>query len=335
MKFPRIDFTYFLYIGAIAAVLSCMMLLTCESCNDFYGSGNVRDAKGDKVSSDTTSFNTDSILSDSISEQKDSLDEDNADSEASADSSNVDGNNGLTEEQIFIKEHFVEVKSVIPDVILDIRYNSSHNFVGRKINGYEESVALLTKEAAEALKEAADDFRSKGYRIKIFDAYRPSQAVSHFRSWISNLGDTLTKDEFYPEKDKSVLFKEGFLSSTSRHCHGSTIDLTLCTSGGSEVDMGGNFDLFSERSHSDYTETLTSTQISNRSLLRHIMEKHGFVVAKTEWWHFRLSDEPFPDKSFSFKVASLSRLVGDTEASPAIASTKTKNRRPAKKHRRR
>jgi len=322
MKFPRIDFTYFLYLGAVASVLGCMMLLTCESCNDHPVGNARREGPRVAVTQDTTHLTPDSALTDSSNTDSEEMNQEEV--QEASDSSNVeDANKGLTEEQVFIKEHFVEVKSVIPDVILDIRYNSSHNFVGRRINGYKESVALLTKEAAEALKAAADDFRSRGYRIKIFDAYRPSQAVSHFRSWVGNLSDTLAKEEFYPEKDKSVLFKEGFLSSNSRHCHGSTVDITLCTSGGSELDMGGDFDLFSERSHADYTETLTGSQISHRSLLRSVMSRHGFVGARTEWWHYSLSNEPFPDKSFNFNVASLSQLIGEPSSSTPSKSPRT------------
>ena len=208
---------------------------------------------------------------------------------------------------LFISSNFVEVRSLIPDLIEEIRYNSDYNFVGRKIDGYMENVALLTHVACDSLVKVADELRAQGYRLKIYDAYRPQRAVEHFRSWVMN-GDIKMKADFYPDKSKSVLFKEGYISSHSKHCRGSTIDMTLCDNDGNDLDMGGSFDLFSETSHSDYVETLSDAQITNRSLLRDAMERHGFVIATTEWWHFSLKDEPFVDRSFDFPVASMQTL---------------------------
>lgn len=317
MKNHKDFLTYILYFFSLLGVLSCMMLLTCESCNEYTEpqidthSINHPTLK-DTLSAEADSSKTDSTLVDTVST-------DIVVEETPVDSTSLEElSTAMTEEQQFIYDHFVEVKSVIPDVIEDIRYNTSHNFVGRRISGYEESVALLTKEASEALKIVADELRPKGYRIKIFDAYRPQSAVNHFRSWVGNLSDTIAKAEFYPDKDKSVLFEEGYISSRSRHCNGSTIDMTICTKDGRELDMGGSFDLFSERSSPSHTESLTTTQIANRSILRSVMESHGFVSATTEWWHFRLNKEPFPDRSFNFNVASISKLTGLSQADKAV-----------------
>lgn len=84
------------------------------------------------------------------------------------------------------RSDFVVVADVIPDALQEIRYYSAYNFVGNRIDGYEEPVALLTKEAAEALKNAADDFRKAGYVLKIYDAYRPQRAVDHFMRWAAD-----------------------------------------------------------------------------------------------------------------------------------------------------
>ena len=208
----------------------------------------------------------------------------------------------------FAMRHFVEVKKVIPDLIEEIRYQTDHNFVGKPIEGYVDPVALLTKEAADALKEVADELRAKGYRLKIYDAYRPDDAVQHFRRWVGDMEDQKMKEEFYPDTDKRILFKEGYISSRSKHCHGSTVDITLCDKEGEEIDMGGHFDYFSTTSHSDHTETLTSKQLANRQLLRETMEKHGFVIAKSEWWHFALQEEPYPDISFNFPVMTFENM---------------------------
>lgn len=213
----------------------------------------------------------------------------------------------------FAMRHFVEVKKVIPDLIEEIRYQTDHNFVGKPIDGYIDPVALLTKEAADALKKVADELRAKGYRLKIYDAYRPDDAVQHFRRWVGNMDDQVMKEEFYPDIDKRILFKEGYISSRSKHCHGSTVDMTLCDKEGEEIDMGGYFDYFSPTSHSDHTESLTSNQLANRQLLRETMERHGFVIAKSEWWHFAFKDEPYPDFSFNFPVMKFENMKKELE----------------------
>ena len=84
---------------------------------------------------------------------------------------------------------FVLLSEAVPDAILEIRYYSTYNFVGDRIDGYEEPCALLTKEAASALKEVSDELVAKGYRLKIYDAYRPQKAVTHFMNWAKNVND--------------------------------------------------------------------------------------------------------------------------------------------------
>lgn len=198
---------------------------------------------------------------------------------------------------------FVLVTDVIPDAILEIRYHSTYNFIGDRIDGYEEPVALLTREAAEALKAVSDDLSEQGYRIKIFDAYRPQMAVDHFVRWAKDSDDTRMKAYFYPDVPKGELFSRGYIASRSGHSRGSTVDLTLFDmSAGREVDMGGSFDFFGERSHGDYSG-LTEEQAANRKLLRDTMTAHGFRALSTEWWHFTLNQEPYTDLYFTFPVS--------------------------------
>lgn len=200
---------------------------------------------------------------------------------------------------------FVQLAEAVPDAILEIRYYSTYNFVGERVDGYEEPLALLTKEAAEALKQVSDYVMEQGYRLKIFDAYRPQKAVDHFVRWAEDLEDTRMKPYFYPEKDKSVLFSEGYIDARSGHSRGSTIDLTLFDmTTGKEVDMGGTFDYFGELSHPDHTENLTQEQYQNRMILREAMLRFGFRPLSTEWWHFTLDTEPFTDTYFEFPVNS-------------------------------
>ena len=98
---------------------------------------------------------------------------------------------------------FVLLSEAVPDAILEIRYYSTYNFVGDRIDGYEEPLAFLTKEAAEALKEVSDELVEEGYRLKIYDAYRPQMAVTNFMNWALDPDDTRMKEYFYPELDSS------------------------------------------------------------------------------------------------------------------------------------
>lgn len=202
---------------------------------------------------------------------------------------------------------FVSITDVVPDAILEIRYYSSYNFVGERITGYEQPVALLTKQAAEALRAVSDTLVPQGYRLKIYDAYRPQTAVDHFKSWAQDLDDTRMKPYFYPDQDKTQLFAKGYISARSGHSRGSTVDLTLFDmKTGKDVDMGGSFDYFGSRSHVDYTGDLTEAQLANRRLLRDAMQAQGFRGIRTEWWHFTLQNEPYPDTYFTFPVKQVS-----------------------------
>ena len=197
---------------------------------------------------------------------------------------------------------FVVLADVVPDIIQEIRYHSTYNFVGTRVDGYEQPVALATRPAAEALKKVSDELKAQGYRLKIYDTYRPQRAVNHFIRWAENLSDTLMKSQFYPELDKSVLFDQGYICARSGHSRGSTIDLTLFDMRtGQEVDMGGNFDYFGQLSHPDY-DGVTPEQMANRMLLREAMLRHGFNPLTEEWWHFTLKDEPYPDTYFDFPI---------------------------------
>ena len=199
---------------------------------------------------------------------------------------------------------FVAVTDVVPDVILEIRYFSTFNFIGDRIDGYNEPTALLTKEAASALKVASDDVISRGYRLKIYDAYRPQQAVNHFVKWAKDVPDKRMKKVFYPDIPKEKLFDLGFIAKRSGHSRGSTVDLTLFDMSEScDVDMGGYFDFFGDISHYDYP-ALTDAQRANRVLLREIMVRSGFVPYENEWWHFTLADEPYQDRYFKFPVCT-------------------------------
>ena len=200
------------------------------------------------------------------------------------------------------REHFVSLTEAVPDAILEIRYFGTYNFVGERIDGYLAPTALMTKEAADSLNAVSDDVMQLGYRLKIYDAYRPQCAVDHFVRWAADVADTTMRRYFYPDVDKSRLFELEYIMEKSGHTRGSTVDLTLFDmSTGKEVDMGGPFDWFGEESHPDYTG-ITEEQFANRMILREAMLRHGFKPLDSEWWHFTLREEPFPDTYFTFPV---------------------------------
>ena len=200
---------------------------------------------------------------------------------------------------------FVLVGEAVPDALLDIRYYTTYNFLGERVDGYEEPVALLTKEAAAALRLVSDDLRAGGLRLVVYDAYRPQRAVDHFVRWAEDIAADAMKPVFYPEVDKRDLFDRGFIARRSGHSRGSTVDLTLLDERtGRLLDMGGPFDFFGELSHPGHTAGLTQEQIDNRMLLRGAMLARGFRPLSTEWWHFTLEGEPYPDTYFDFPVRS-------------------------------
>jgi len=201
---------------------------------------------------------------------------------------------------------FVTLTDVVPDAILEIRYFGTYNFVGDRIDGYLEPTALLTKQAADSLRAVSDDVIKLGYRLKIYDAYRPQMAVDHFVRWAADFDDTRMKSYFYPNLEKNVLFPQEYICEKSGHTRGSTLDLTLFDMATEkELDMGGTFDWFGPESHPDYTEGITKQQFQNRMILRDAMMRHGFKPFNTEWWHFTLENEPFPDTYFTFPVKQL------------------------------
>lgn len=199
---------------------------------------------------------------------------------------------------------FVLLSDYVPGIIQEIRYYSTYNFIGDRIDGYEEPCALITKEAARALKSVSNEMMVLGYRLKVFDAYRPVCAVKHFMLWGIEDQDIRMKSYFYPDQQKQELFEKGYIAKKSSHSRGSTVDLTLLDmASGKELDMGSPFDLFSEKSHPDYSG-ITEEQYRNRMTLRNAMLRNGFLPIDCEWWHFTLENEPYPDTYFEFPVSS-------------------------------
>lgn len=224
-----------------------------------------------------------------------------------------------------IPDGFVEIREVIPDIVLDMRYTTNHNFLGVPVDGYNADKCYLTREAAEALLKVQEELRKFFLSLKIYDAYRPQRAVDHFVRWAKDLSDTLTKREFYPTLDKSRLFVDGYIAERSGHSRGSTVDLTVVPIPlpsqpefdindqcecyelvekrfkDNSIDMGTGYDCFHPFSHTENQE-LNPQQRANRVLLKSLMDKYGFRNLAEEWWHFTLRNEPFPDTYFDFVI---------------------------------
>ena len=199
---------------------------------------------------------------------------------------------------------FVLLADYVPHILQEIRYYSSYNFIGERIDGYEEPCALLSIEAARALKAVSNEVFVQGYRLKVFDAYRPVCAVKQFVLWGIEDQDIRMKPYFYPDLEKQELFSRGYIAKQSSHSRGSALDLTLLDmKTGKELDMGSPFDLFSPISHPDCRD-ITDEQYENRMILQRSMVRNGFEPFECEWWHFSLVNEPYPDTYFAFPVSS-------------------------------
>jgi D-alanyl-D-alanine dipeptidase len=223
-------------------------------------------------------------------------------------------------------EGFVDVKEVIPSIQLDIRYYGSHNFVGKRIDGYNAPKCLLTREAAAALAKVQKELEASSLSLKVYDCYRPQRAVNHFVRWAKDINDIRTKKEFYPTVEKRDLFRRVYIDTRSGHSRGSAVDITIVPIPvpaqaiyqpgeklnacylpvekrfkDNSLDMGTGFDCFHNFSHTANRE-VGREQHNNRLLLKKLMEKHGFRNYEKEWWHFTLKDEPFPETYFDFVV---------------------------------
>ncbi|WIX87459.1 M15 family metallopeptidase [Amycolatopsis sp. DG1A-15b] len=222
---------------------------------------------------------------------------------------------------------FVALSDVAPSILQDIRYDTRHNFVGRRVDGYRQPLCLLTRQAAEGLRKAQAQLVKRGYTLKVYDCYRPQRAVDHFVRWAKDLADEKMKAEFYPNVAKDRLFADGYIAEKSGHSRGSTMDLTLvrlpppfqrpyvpgeplkaCFAPRAQrfpdntVDMGTGYDCFDPLAHTD-NPAITGVARQHRDLLRSTMAAAGFRNLPEEWWHFTLNGEPFPDTYFDFPVS--------------------------------
>jgi zinc D-Ala-D-Ala dipeptidase len=165
-------------------------------------------------------------------------------------------------------KRMVELKSIIPGIVYDLRYATTNNFMKRLMYPAGTNVTFLRKPAADALQKVQLELATKGIGLKVYDSYRPYAVTVMF--W------ELVHDERYVANPKNG----------SGHNRGVAIDLTLINSKTKgELNMGTGFDNFSDTAHQSFAK-LPQDVLDNRKLLKTTMEKYGFKPYADEWWHY-------------------------------------------------
>jgi D-alanyl-D-alanine dipeptidase len=204
-----------------------------------------------------------------------------------------------------LPKRFVYLTDIAPSILQDIRYATDNNFIGKPLPGYKDPICILTEPTADALVKVQQELNQQGLGLKVFDGYRPQTSVSEFIRWSKDAPDQKMKAVYYPNVNKADFFKLGYIKKKSGHTRGSTVDLTIIDlKTNQELDMGTPFDFMDELSH-PFSQGVTLKQYLNRQLLNNMMSRHGFIPLKqqdTEWWHFTLKNELFPDTYFNFPV---------------------------------
>ena len=197
---------------------------------------------------------------------------------------------------------FTYLRDVDRSILQEIRYSSFHNFVGKPINGYFAGECLLTIPTAQGLVQVQKELLKENLSLKIYDCYRPQKAVDQFYQWSLNDSDTLMKEEFYSDLDKSVLFDLGYIAKKSGHCRGSTMDLTIvelppkkqpsyypgeqlapCIDPlgkrflDNSIDMGTGFDCFNTLANTEDPH-IQGIPKENRQKLKSLMEKNRLRI---------------------------------------------------------
>ena len=216
-------------------------------------------------------------------------------------------------------EGFVALKSVAPGIQQDLRYHASNNLLGRPLAGYEAPVCLLTEPTAQALQAVQTGVQRHGLALKVFDCYRPQAAVDDLLRWSrdtrSQADDPKTKSAYYPDIPKSELKQRGFITAQSSHSRGSAVDLTLVVTDavraaqvlqgplaqGEDLDLGTPYGLM-DASALGNSDAVSPDVKHNRAWLRGQLQQHGLVPEDGRWWHFKLQNEPHPQRAFNFPV---------------------------------
>lgn len=195
------------------------------------------------------------------------------------------------------------IRTLVPDIDEVMHYASADNFTGAAVDGYEAPACYLRTAAAQALARVEATLRKHGYRLRLWDCYRPVRAVAAFVRWAGDLSDTRTKAAHYPNLDKDKLLGE-YIAPVSGHSRGATVDLTLmrCEEGTCQpLDMGTDFDFFDPIAHTD-DPRISPAQRANRQRLLRAMAAEGFVNYPQEWWHYSLPSAAQADLIYDVPV---------------------------------
>ncbi|WP_434029490.1 M15 family metallopeptidase [[Pseudomonas] boreopolis] len=198
----------------------------------------------------------------------------------------------------------LDVATLAPGFVVDMRYATPDNFTRRTVPGYEAPRCLLLEPAAEALARVQRTLQVQGYALRLYDCYRPVRAVQAFVAWARAPDDRAAKAVHYPGVDKRDLFARGYIAETSGHSRGATVDLGLldCRQGPCrDVDMGTGFDFFDPLANTD-SPRATPAQHRHRRQLLEAMRAEGFANYPMEWWHFTYRPEPAPDTAYDFPI---------------------------------
>jgi D-alanyl-D-alanine dipeptidase len=199
---------------------------------------------------------------------------------------------------------FVFVDELVPGIRWDAKYATWDNFTGKPVDGYLVNRIVGTRALCVALERAQEKAESRGFGLVLWDGYRPQRAVDRFLRWAEEPEDGPTKRRHHPNISRAAMFEQGYVAARSGHSRGSTVDLTLHHRDTCELAaMGGHHDLMDPVSHHG-ARGITREEARNRECLAGIMEVCGFRRYETEWWHYTLSDEPYPDTYFDFPIAT-------------------------------
>lgn len=203
-------------------------------------------------------------------------------------------------------EDFAFVDEVVSGVRWDAKYATWDNFTGKPVDGYLANRIVGSRALCAALEGARERAASLGFGLLLWDGYRPQRAVDCFLRWSRQPEDGRTKLRHYPNIDKPEMFEQGYVAARSGHTRGSAIDLTLYRlRTGDLVPMGSCHDLMDRLSHHG-AEGIRPSEARNREVLSSIMEASGFRRYECEWWHYTLSEEPYPETYFDFPIGLVS-----------------------------
>lgn len=182
-------------------------------------------------------------------------------------------------------DDFVRLRDLTTKLVEDMRYARPDNFTGEIVPGYEAPVCWLRKDTAEALAEVSEALDGEGWRLVVYDCYRPKDGVAAFMRWSKEPETGKTKADYYPNINKKDLFKKGYIATNSAHSTGLAVDAGAVAKDGTAIDFGTGYDFLDARSHTQ-SEAVSETVLGNRLKLMRVFENAGFQNYRREWWHY-------------------------------------------------